>query len=83
MRRTRKTLQKEDLMNGAFVTNARWPSAHFRLGAPKKKNVNLNVVNHCQVYSRKGELMFKEAWFNLSNLREEGFKYHSTPAAGH
>lgn len=80
MPRERKTLRAEDLINGALVQSSKTGRV-YRLGPPKKKNVNLNVVNHCQLYTRAGVLLLNSDWYNLSNLRAAGFKLY-TPIAG-
>lgn len=76
----RKTIQAEDLLNGALVRNSKTGFV-YRLGPPKKKNVNCNVVNHCQLLQVKTGEVASEKWFNMSNLRQMGFHFHSQPAA--
>ncbi|GAB2865819.1 hypothetical protein [Hymenobacter ruber] len=74
MAKQRKTLRAEDLTSAALVQSTE-TGRIYRLGPPKKKNVNLNVVNHCQLYARNGRLA-GTAWWNLSNLRDSGFKLY-------
>jgi hypothetical protein len=75
MAKLRKVLQAQDLENGVLVRSDK-TGGIYRLGPPQKKNVNLNVVNHCQLYKRSGELA-AEKWLNLSNLRAQGFKLYN------
>ena len=74
MARQRKTLRAENLVSGALVQSAN-SGKIYRLGPPKKRNVNMNVVNHCQLYARNGKLA-SQTWLNLSNLKEAGFKLY-------
>ncbi len=75
MKRPRTTIQPDDLTKGALIRSSK-SGRIYRLGPPKKRNVNLNVVNHCQLYSRDGKLLNDNGWYNMTNLRNAGFKYH-------
>lgn len=76
MAKQRTVLRAEDLENGALVLSTLTQHI-YRLGAPKKKNVNLNVVNHCQLYWPNGQLAFDGLWLNLSQLRKQ-FAFYSS-----
>jgi hypothetical protein len=75
MAKTRIVIQAKDLESGALVRSTTTGGV-YRLGPPKKINVNKNVVNHCQLYHRSGDLA-AEKWLNLSNLRAQGFKLYN------
>lgn len=72
--RQRRTLCATDLTSRALVQSSK-TGRIYRLGPPKKRNVNMNVVNHCQLYARNGRLA-AERWYNLQNLKDAGFKLH-------
>ena len=72
--RPRRALCATDLTSAAVVQHT-LTGRKYTLGPPKKKNVNLNVVNHCQLLNSKGEAV-SEKWWNLSNLKKAGFKLH-------
>lgn len=74
MKRARTTLRASDLLEQPEVVST--TGVVYRLGPPKKRNVNLNVVNHCQLYTPAGALVNEKAWYNLTNLREDGFRLH-------
>jgi hypothetical protein len=74
MPRQRRTLNANDLTRAAVVQSTKTGKV-YRLGPPKKRNVNLNVVNHCQLYYRNGRLVSQQ-WYNLSNLKQGGFKLY-------
>jgi hypothetical protein len=78
MAKQRTTLRAEDLVNGALVYSPATGKT-YQLGPPVKKNVNRNVVNHCQLHYQNGKLAGPGKWLNLSNLRKLGFKYVGTP----
>lgn len=77
MKKIRKTLCAEDLVSAVLVQSIH-TARIYRLGEPKKRNVNMNVVNHCQLYARNGRLA-GERWYNLQNLKDAGFKLYAPP----
>lgn len=81
MQRQRRTLNATDLTSRALVQSTKTGNV-YRLGEPKKRNVNCNVVNHCQLYWRSNGRLALEKWWNLSNLRAAGFKLYVPVAPG-
>jgi hypothetical protein len=75
MKRQRLTINASDLTSGARIIDPK-DGRIYRLGPPKKKNVNKNVVNHCQLYGRNGRVSDGGSWWNMTNLRDYGFKLY-------
>jgi hypothetical protein len=80
MPRQRRTLNATDLTSAALVQSS-ITGKLYRLGPPKKRNVNKNVVNHCQLYSSNpnNHQPDSERWYNLANLKNAGFKLAAKP----
>jgi hypothetical protein len=81
MSRQRRTLNATDLTSAALVQSGKTGKV-YRLGPPKLRNVNKNVVNHCQLYYRSNGKLVSEKWYNLSNLKQRGFKLYVPVAPG-
>jgi hypothetical protein len=81
MPRQRRTLIATDLTSAAVVQSGKTGKV-YRLGPPKKRNVNKNMINHCQLYYRSNGKLAGEKWYNLSNLKHRGFKLYVPVAPG-
>ncbi|NML67624.1 hypothetical protein HHL22_20680 [Hymenobacter sp. RP-2-7] len=77
MPRERQNLRAVDLTSAALVRSTK-TGRIYRLGPPTKRNSNMNVVNHCQLYARNGRLA-SEKWYSLHKLQRLGFKLHTVP----